>query len=91
MIDEVVFYGNSGGFHGILTFLNIKTELQWRVDSWKILLWFIFSGNYTLFAEDMTLFLLIVIMFIHKVCYIDSQNLRVWTSGVGKVLWSDKQ
>ena len=28
MIDEVVFYGNSGGFYGISTFLNIKTELK---------------------------------------------------------------
>ena len=28
MIDEVVFYGNSDGFYGISTFLNIKTELK---------------------------------------------------------------
>ena len=35
MIDEVMFYGNSGGFHGILTFFNIKTELKCKLKQLK--------------------------------------------------------
>ena len=88
MIDEVMFYGNSGGFHGILTFLNINTELKcksWLVESWQLndssliyFFWFFWQPHPH--CEGLDIISSVTNnMYIPKVSYILSRDFRGWT------------
>ena len=100
MIDEVVFYGNSDGFYGISTFLNIKTELKCKsllVESWQLkvssliyFFWFFWQPHPHREGRDI-ISSVTNNMYIRNASYIRSRDFWMWTSSVGKVLWSDKQ